>query len=111
MARGGRAVAHSRDSSGPAAGPSVEDWYRAALRFRDCPNPATRDQSDARDPGGDRKEYRMPLSTAGQLLPGLAVIVAVAHVLGTVARRLGQPAVIGEILGGILVGPTLFTAL
>jgi Kef-type K+ transport system membrane component KefB len=38
----------------------------------------------------------------------LAVIVAVARLLGLLARRLGQPAVIGEILGGILLGPTLF---
>jgi Kef-type K+ transport system membrane component KefB len=42
------------------------------------------------------------------LVLGLAVIVGVARLLGMVARRLGQPAVIGEILGGILLGPTLF---
>ena len=42
------------------------------------------------------------------LLLGLAVIVVVARVLGALARRLGQPAVIGEIVGGILLGPTLF---
>ncbi|HEY0532509.1 MAG TPA: cation:proton antiporter [Actinoplanes sp.] len=38
----------------------------------------------------------------------LTVIVAVAWLLGGLARRLGQPAVIGEIIGGILLGPTLF---
>ncbi len=42
------------------------------------------------------------------LILDLAVIVALAWVLGALARRLGQPAVIGEILGGILLGPTLF---
>ncbi len=42
------------------------------------------------------------------LLLDLAVIVVVARLLGVLARRLGQPAVIGEILGGILLGPTLF---
>jgi Kef-type K+ transport system membrane component KefB len=41
------------------------------------------------------------------LLLCLVVIVVVARLLGRLARRLGQPAVIGEILGGILLGPTL----
>ncbi|MDQ0937231.1 cation:proton antiporter domain-containing protein [Streptomyces turgidiscabies] len=50
----------------------------------------------------------MELSTAAMLLSDLAVIVGVARVLGALARRLRQPAVIGEILGGILLGPTLF---
>jgi K+:H+ antiporter len=38
----------------------------------------------------------------------LAVIVVLARLFGAVARRLGQPAVIGEIVAGILLGPTLF---
>jgi Kef-type K+ transport system membrane component KefB len=42
------------------------------------------------------------------LLLALAVIITVAQLLGFGCRRLGQPAVIGEILGGILLGPTLF---
>jgi Kef-type K+ transport system membrane component KefB len=42
------------------------------------------------------------------LIIDLAVIVGLARLLGTLATRLGQPAVIGEILGGILLGPTLF---
>jgi Kef-type K+ transport system membrane component KefB len=42
------------------------------------------------------------------VLLDLAVILLVAQVLGLAARRLGQAAVIGEILAGILVGPTLF---
>jgi K+:H+ antiporter len=41
------------------------------------------------------------------LLLALAVIVAAARLLGWLARRLGQPAVIGEIVAGILLGPTL----
>jgi Kef-type K+ transport system membrane component KefB len=45
--------------------------------------------------------------TAAMLLLGLAVIVVLARLLGALARRLGQPAVIGEIVGGILLGPTL----
>ena len=37
----------------------------------------------------------------------LALILVVARVFGAAARRLRQPAVIGEILAGILLGPTL----
>ncbi len=42
------------------------------------------------------------------LLLDLGLIVIMAWALGTLAQRLGQPAVIGEITAGILVGPTLF---
>ncbi|MFI8889322.1 cation:proton antiporter [Streptomyces paradoxus] len=41
------------------------------------------------------------------LMVGLALILTLAHLLGRLARRCGQPAVIGEILAGILLGPTL----
>ncbi|MFJ4581860.1 cation:proton antiporter [Streptomyces echinatus] len=40
----------------------------------------------------------------------LALILGLARVLGAAARALGQPAVIGEILAGILLGPTLLGA-
>jgi Kef-type K+ transport system membrane component KefB len=42
------------------------------------------------------------------ILLALALLVAVAHGLGYVFARFRQPAVIGEILGGLLLGPTLF---
>ena len=42
------------------------------------------------------------------LLFSLAAIVVTAWLFGAIARKLGQPAVIGEIAGGILMGPTLF---
>jgi Kef-type K+ transport system membrane component KefB len=48
------------------------------------------------------------LTTLVTLLLDLTVIVVLARLLGALARRLKQPAVIGEILGGILLGPTLF---
>lgn len=44
--------------------------------------------------------------TAGFLL-ALAVILAVTHALGALARRAGQPAVLGQILGGLALGPSL----
>ena len=37
----------------------------------------------------------------------LLVIIVVARLLGLLCRRFGQPEVIGEIAGGILLGPTL----
>ncbi|MGZ2359798.1 cation:proton antiporter [Streptomyces sp. 372A] len=47
----------------------------------------------------------MSPSTVGMLVMALVVIVAAARLLGALARRLGQPAVIGEIAGGLLLGP------
>ncbi|GGR99737.1 integral membrane ion exchanger [Streptomyces aureoverticillatus] len=38
----------------------------------------------------------------------VALILALARALGALAARVGQPPVVGEILGGILLGPTLF---
>lgn len=38
---------------------------------------------------------------------GLAALLGSAHALGEVARRLGQPAVIGEMTAGLLLGPTI----
>ncbi len=40
----------------------------------------------------------------------LFLIVLLARVLGTLAIRIGQPRVVGEILAGILLGPTLLGA-
>lgn len=42
------------------------------------------------------------------LLVDLALILTLARLFGAAARRLGQPPVIGEILAGIMLGPTLF---
>ena len=38
----------------------------------------------------------------------IILIVASARAMGMLLRRLGQPAVIGEIAAGILLGPSLF---
>lgn len=44
--------------------------------------------------------------TLFHLLLALAVIVAGVRLVGALFRRLGQPPVIGELVGGILLGPT-----
>ncbi|MEO3787453.1 cation:proton antiporter [Actinocorallia sp. B10E7] len=41
------------------------------------------------------------------LLFDLALVFAAACLIGSLARRVGQPPVIGEIIAGILMGPTL----
>jgi Kef-type K+ transport system membrane component KefB/mannitol/fructose-specific phosphotransferase system IIA component (Ntr-type) len=41
----------------------------------------------------------------------LAVLLGSAHVLGEASRRLGQPAVLGEMLAGFLLGPTVLGTL
>jgi len=48
-----------------------------------------------------------PLNTI-LFLFALAVILVAAQVFGALARRIGQPAVVGEIVAGVLLGPTLF---
>jgi Kef-type K+ transport system membrane component KefB/mannitol/fructose-specific phosphotransferase system IIA component (Ntr-type) len=45
------------------------------------------------------------------MLLGLAALLGAARVLGEVARRFGQPTVVGEILAGILLGPTILGAI
>jgi Kef-type K+ transport system membrane component KefB len=42
-----------------------------------------------------------------KFLLAAAVILAACHALGAVARALRQPAVVGELLGGVLIGPSL----
>ncbi|HVF08075.1 MAG TPA: cation:proton antiporter [Actinomycetota bacterium] len=46
-----------------------------------------------------------------RLLLALTLLLVAAHAFGYLANRFGQPRVIGEILGGLLLGPTLFGAL
>jgi Kef-type K+ transport system membrane component KefB len=41
------------------------------------------------------------------LLLDIAIVLITARLVGTAAQRLGQPRVIGEILAGIILGPTL----
>jgi len=45
------------------------------------------------------------------LLLSLAVLIGVARILGEIARNFHQPAVLGEMLAGILLGPTVFGSL
>jgi Kef-type K+ transport system membrane component KefB len=55
-----------------------------------------------------KRNAQVPLA---RLLVQLLVIVAVARLLGGLFQRFGQPAVIGEIVAGVLLGPSLLGAI
>jgi Kef-type K+ transport system membrane component KefB len=52
-----------------------------------------------------------PSSAPAQLLLQIALLLTFAAMLGGLAKKLHQPAVLGEILGGIILGPTVFGTL
>lgn len=45
------------------------------------------------------------------LMLALALLIAVAKIMGSLAVRLGQPAVLGELLAGLLLGPSFINLL
>ena len=49
----------------------------------------------------------MSEQAVGQLILFILVVLAAAHLFGSLFSRLRQPRVIGEILGGLLIGPSL----
>jgi Kef-type K+ transport system membrane component KefB len=49
--------------------------------------------------------------TLSIVLLAVVVIIAVAQLLGVLAERLGQPSVMGDIVGGIVLGPSLLGTL
>jgi Kef-type K+ transport system membrane component KefB len=50
----------------------------------------------------------VPTHQVMSLFISVAAILVLANAFGALARRLGQPPVIGEIVAGVAVGPTLF---
>src|SRR4051794_34861899 len=46
-----------------------------------------------------------------QLLLLLSLVIAAAKLAGAAATRLGQPAVFGELLAGLVLGPTVLNVL
>lgn len=51
------------------------------------------------------EHFHSPLA---RLLLQFIIIILATRVVGSLFTRLGQPAVIGEIVAGILLGPSLF---
>ena len=53
------------------------------------------------------RSVSVPLPVLSLLLAQLGVILLACRVAGAAVRRIGQPAVVGEMLAGILLGPSL----
>ena len=53
----------------------------------------------------------LEVSEITRLLLAMAVLLGLARFMGELARQLGQPTVLGEILAGILLGQTVFGAI
>jgi hypothetical protein len=73
---------------------------RGVTGLSTLPRPADYDHARAPGPG--------PMTSADFVLFTLQITVMLACAVlgGHVMRRIGQPAVLGEIIGGILLGPT-----
>ena len=90
---------------GAAGAPSVA----AARHDAAAPPPSSpRDAAPAGVAGALRENLHHPLSI---LLLQVIVIVAAARVAGALFARIGQPRVIGEMVAGIVLGPSLLGAL
>ncbi|HET9168151.1 MAG TPA: cation:proton antiporter [Actinocrinis sp.] len=72
----------------------------AALAFGAARNPGAAAASPAAASAVSADPYP-------RLLIALPVILAACYLLAVLSRRLGQPAVIGEIVAGVLLGPSL----
>ncbi|MGB2712035.1 MAG: cation:proton antiporter [Conexibacter sp.] len=87
---------------------SLDGQPLTATRSAD-PNPAG---TPAHAPTGGAAPAPRPLSDAvAAFLLALVVAMLAARLAGTLLTRLGQPRVIGEILAGIVLGPTILGAL
>src|SRR5262245_50226460 len=59
---------------------------------------------------GSRAPAQSPAATSNlvaHLLVALTAVMVAGRVVGGLFRRMGQPPVIGEVVGGILLGPSL----
>jgi len=52
-------------------------------------------------------EVIAPVDVVAYVLAALAIILIAARIVGTLFEKIGQPRVVGEIIAGILIGPTL----
>jgi Kef-type K+ transport system membrane component KefB len=64
------------------------------------------------EPGASAKkpEKRTGEETFGRLMLAMAAVILAARLVGAATARLSQPRVMGEVLAGILLGPTLLGA-
>jgi K+:H+ antiporter len=57
------------------------------------------------------EKQRSNEETFGRLMLAIAVVILAARLLGTALGKIGQPRVMGEVIAGILLGPTLLGAI
>lgn len=76
-------------------------WIRSLGAGLVAPAPAAGPSLSTQAAGGP------PLNVFLHVLLALAVVIAAARAVGFVFRRLGQPPVMGEVIAGILLGPSL----
>ena len=69
--------------------------------------------SELPEPGASSEppEKRSGEETFGRLMLAIAAVILAARLMGLLLGRLGQPQVMGEVLAGILLGPTLLGAI
>jgi len=60
--------------------------------------------------GAKAQPKRSSEETFGRLMLAIAAVILAARLLGAALSRIGQPRVMGEVLAGILLGPTLLGA-
>ena len=76
-------------------------WIRSLGAGLIAPAPAVGPDLSLRTSGGP------PINVFLHVLLALAVVIAAARAVGFAFRHLGQPPVIGEVIAGILLGPSL----
>jgi Kef-type K+ transport system membrane component KefB len=74
---------------------------------RESPASAQLEESENGLPQSGKMPRQSPRSTLSILLLQIIVIIIAARLLGGLFLKLGQPAVIGEMIAGILLGPSL----
>ena len=75
------------------------------------PVAATRDASSDAAANAGTVQKRSAEETFGRLMLAMAIVILAARLSGAAMKRIGQPQVMGEVLAGILLGPTLLGAI
>jgi Kef-type K+ transport system membrane component KefB len=93
-----------RDEEGHVVeGPGLEEGSIGGEAFRAAFVPQGEDV-------GVSFEEREPENTLGRLMLAIAVVLIAGRLVGAAVARVGQPRVMGEVLAGILLGPTLLAS-
>jgi Kef-type K+ transport system membrane component KefB len=81
---------------------TIGDEQVTAAWASELPEPGTSSEPPVKRSGEE---------TFGRLMLAIAAVILAARIMGLLLGRLGQPQVMGEVLAGILLGPTLLGAI